>query len=68
MSHNHGSTLLYKVIVMGPVALILGIILYIIVAIDFYKREDYPLCLVFICYAVANIGFIWAALRKSGDL
>jgi len=53
---------------MGPVALILGIILYIIVAIDFYKREDYPLCLVFICYAVANIGFIWAALRKSGDL
>ena len=53
---------------MGPIALVLGIVLYIIVAYDFYSKKDYPLCLVFICYAIANIGFILAALRSGKDL
>lgn len=53
---------------MGVSALVLGIFLYIVVAYDFYSKKNYPLCLVFFCYAVANIGFIMAALKSGEDL
>jgi hypothetical protein len=53
---------------MGVTALVLGIFLYMVIAYDFYRKKDYPLCLVFICYGVANIGFILAALKSGKDL
>ena len=53
---------------MGVTALILGILLYLVVAYDFYSKKDYPLMIVFICYALANIGFIMAALKSGKDL
>ena len=53
---------------MGVTALILGILLYIVVAYDFYSKENYPLMIVFICYALANIGFIMAAPKSGKDL
>ena len=53
---------------MGVPALILGILLYIVVAYDFYSKKNYPLCLVFLCYALANVGFIMAALKSGKDL
>jgi hypothetical protein len=48
---------------MGPVALILSIFLYLIASYDFYKKNNFPLCWVFICYALSNIGFLFAAYR-----
>lgn len=53
---------------MGVGALIIGSLLYLVVAFDFFRKKDYPLCMVFICYAVANIGFILAALKNGKDV
>ena len=44
---------------MGLWALILSSILYGIVCVDFVIKKDYPLALVFLCYTVANFGYIW---------
>jgi len=44
---------------MGWWALILASILYLIVAIDLCIKKNYPLSVVFLCYAVANIAYLW---------
>lgn len=51
---------------MGPIALALGIVLYLLAAWDFYRKSNFPLCWVFVCYALSNIGFLCASL-KAGD-
>ena len=49
---------------MGVWALVLSTILYIIVGIDLTLKKNYPLALVFVCYAVANVGYIWMGYVK----
>ena len=51
---------------MGVAALIIAIFLYLITAYDFYSKNNLPLCWVFICYALANLGFL-AAVIKDGS-
>lgn len=40
----------------------LGIVslLYVLTAVDYVHRGDYGMALAFVCYAVANVGFILA--------
>ena len=51
---------------MGPIALVISCILYLIASYDFYKKRNYPMSWVFLCYALSNIGFFYASLA-SGD-
>jgi len=44
---------------MGFYALAISTILYVIVCIDLLYRKNYPLALIFFCYALANLGYIW---------
>jgi hypothetical protein len=45
---------------MGLWALILSTILYLIVVVDLaLTKKNYPLALIFFCYAVANVGYMW---------
>jgi hypothetical protein len=46
-----------------PVAL--GILLYLWAAIGWLMRGDGPMVLVWSAYALANCGFLWAALRAG---
>lgn len=44
--------------------LIIGVtVAYLGVAINFYLKGDNAMCLVFVGYFIANLGFIYAALR-----
>ena len=45
---------------MGILALILAFILYLIVSIDLaINKKNYALALVFLCYAITNLAYIW---------
>jgi len=52
---------------MGFWALVISTILYFIVSIDLCIKKNYPLALVFSCYAIANIAYIWMAYYKGGE-
>ena len=49
---------------MGPVALLIATGCYIITAISLARKRDYPLCLVFAAYSLANFGLIWAIVKR----
>ena len=52
---------------MGLWALILSTVLYLIVTADLaLAKKNYPLALIFFCYAVANVGYMW--LGYSGKV
>ena len=38
--------------------------LYVVTAIDLYRRGDIPLAWAFFAYSLANLGFIAAAIRS----
>jgi len=52
---------------MGAWALVLAFILYLIVAIDLAQRKNYALAVVFLCYAVANLAYIWVGDMKGSN-
>jgi ABC-type proline/glycine betaine transport system permease subunit len=39
------------------------VVLYLIAAADFWQEKQFGMCLVFICYALANVGLILAAKK-----
>lgn len=52
---------------MGFWALILSTVLYLIITVDLaLVRKNYALALIFFCYAVANIGYIWLGYTDKG--
>ena len=51
---------------MGLWALIISSVLYGIVCIDLVVKKNYPLALIFLCYTVANIGYIWLGYLNKG--
>ncbi len=54
---------------MGATALILAFILYLVISIDFaVNKKDYALAIVFLCYAIANLAYIWVGgyLKEGG--
>lgn len=48
---------------LGSFALWASVVLYGVVAFDYARDRNWPLMIVFLCYAIANIGFIWQMLR-----
>ena len=53
---------------MGATALILAFVLYMVVSIDLaVNKKNYPLALIFLCYAIANLGYIWVGDYMKGD-
>jgi len=44
---------------MGVSALILASMLYLIVSLDLLYKKNYALAVVFLCYAIANLSYIW---------
>jgi len=50
---------------MGPVAMSVATLMYVLTAISFARRKDWANCLVFSAYAVANVGLMWAAFVKK---
>ena len=52
---------------MGAWALILAFLLYLAVALDLVYKKNYPLALVFLCYAVANLAYIWVGDYTKGN-
>lgn len=46
---------------MSTWALAVTVALYLITAIDLYLQGKHGLALAFLCYALANVGLIWAA-------
>lgn len=50
---------------MGITALIISIILYILIGIQSYLDDDYPHCMIWVCYAMANIGFLWHMIERG---
>lgn len=53
--------------VMGAWALILAFILYLIVALELAYKKNYPLAIVFVCYAIANLAYIWVGDYMKGN-
>ena len=49
---------------MGITALILSIVLYLIIAAQSYLDKDYSHCMIWICYALANVGFLWHMIER----
>jgi len=52
---------------MGVWALVLASILYLTVAIDLVYKKNYALSVVFLCYAVANLAYIWVGNYMKGS-
>jgi hypothetical protein len=53
---------------MGLWALILSTGLYLIVTADLaLAKKNYPLALIFFCYAVANVGYMWLGYTVRGS-
>ena len=52
---------------MGAWALIFAFILYIIVALEMVQKKNYALAVVFLCYAIANLAYIWVGDYLKGD-
>ena len=53
---------------MGVPALILAFILYLIVSLDLaLYRKNYALSIVFLCYAIANLSYIWVGYFMKGS-
>lgn len=53
---------------MGAIALVLAFLLYLVVAIDLaFVKRNYSLALVFVCYAVANLAYIWVGDYMKGS-
>ena len=44
---------------MGMWALVLAFILYLVVSLDLCIKKNYALSLVFLCYAITNLAYIW---------
>ena len=51
---------------MGVYAISASILLYSLIAISNLKDKDYPHAMIWGCYAMANIGFLWHELIKAG--
>ena len=52
---------------MGVWALVLAFVLYLVVAVDLLYKKNYALAVVFLCYAVANLAYIWVGDYLKGD-
>lgn len=52
---------------MGAWALVLAFILYLAVAVDLANKKNYPLAVVFLCYAIANLAYIWVGDYMKGN-
>jgi len=52
---------------MGVPALVLASILYLIVSLDLLYKKNYPLAIVFLCYAIANLSYIWVGYHMKGS-
>ncbi len=50
---------------MGVWSLVAAFILYLIVSIDLAQRKNYALAIVFFCYAIANLAYIWVGDMKG---
>ena len=48
-----------------PIPLAVVTVLYLLQAIAFYRTARPAMCLIFVAYAVANAGFIWAWYAPS---
>lgn len=48
---------------MSPLFLTIVGLLYIGAAVDFYLKGNPGMALAFACYAVANYGLMWAAMK-----
>jgi hypothetical protein len=45
-------------------ALIATVLLYLLTAYDLFRQGQHGLSLAFLCYALANVGLIWAAKQS----
>jgi hypothetical protein len=52
---------------MGAWALVAAFVLYLIVSVDLAQRKNYALALVFLCYAIANLAYIWVGDMKGNS-
>jgi len=53
---------------MGATALVLAFVLYLIVALDLaINKKSYALAVVFLCYAIANLAYIWVGDFMRGN-
>lgn len=52
---------------MGAWALVLAFLLYMVVSIDLYSKKNYALALVFFCYAVTNLAYLWVGDYMKGS-
>lgn len=50
---------------MGITALIISILLYLLIAVQSWIDGDRPHCVIWVCYALANVGFLWHMLEYS---
>jgi len=50
---------------MGWWALILAFVLYLIVSVDLLIKKNYPLSIIFFCYAITNIAYLWLAYYQE---
>ena len=50
---------------MAAWALVATVLLYLLTAFDLLRDKQYGLSLAFLCYAIANIGLLWAARKTS---
>jgi hypothetical protein len=48
---------------MGLIPLTIATLCYVWAAFTFAMKKDYPMCLVFGAYALANVGLIYVAVR-----
>lgn len=51
---------------MGVYVITITILLYALMGISNFKDEDYPHSMIWTCYALANVGFLWHELIKAG--
>ena len=52
---------------MGLWALVLAFVLYLVVSLDLCLKKNYALALVFLCYAIANLAYVWVGDYLKGS-
>lgn len=52
---------------MSVYALAICFVLYCVIAVSNFRQKDYPHALIWICYALSQLGFLWHEITKLKD-
>jgi hypothetical protein len=53
------------IIMLGAICLLISSLCYLVAGIDFYRKDKVGAAIAFMCYAIANIAFLYELMKKE---